>query len=400
MFFQRFLGTSVNKRFVLLLMVLVLVCAGACFAQDKQRQLDELRKTIERMQEELSAFEKNETATLEFLRGLDKEIDLSSRLAGQLRKQEAEKRKEVDSLAAGLRRTEAELGRLNDLAGRRAVFFYKFGRIQDIEMLLTSRSINQVLLWAEYQRRMRNNDDRLLAGIKTKHEQIRGQQSKLVAELEKQKRLLDEKLKQDEALKKRRKQRQDVLKKIRKDKTYYQAQLAEKRQAAEAIAKLITADIEAQAQAQARPDFSPIPSDGSFTSLKGRLLWPVEGKVVSPYGAFRHPVLNTVTTNLGIDIAATPGAPVRTVASGRVMTVTWQRGYGNVIIITHADGFYTVYTRLGDILVALNDEVAAGQTIGTVAEGTADQTASVQFQIWRRLQSKRSQDLNPTEWLE
>ncbi len=403
-------------RYYCAVFLLALTFAASGFSQEKQQQLDDLRQNIERLQSELAGFEKTESATLEYLRTLDKEIDLTSRLVGQLRKQEAEKREAVKKMTSGLQTTETELARLQDLAAQRAVFFYKYGRIPDLEMLLTSRSLNQVLLWAEYQRRLAESERRLMAGLSTKQQQIREQKAKLEPELQAQQRLLAEKLKQDQTLKARKKERQDVLKRVRKDKAYYQAQLAEKKQAAEAIAKFINADIattpitpapkanaaapKANTAAPKTATTNPVKYDGSFAQLKGRMLWPVLGKVVTPYGDFRHPVLNTVTKNLGVDIAAAAGSEVRSVASGKVMTITWQRGYGNVVIVLHSDGFYTVYTHLAEILVAPNESVSAGQALGRIGEEAGEQQTVLHFQIWQRTKENRSQDLNPQEWLQ
>ncbi len=402
----------------------------------EQQQFDDLRRNIERLQSEISNFEKNEKATLDYLRSLDHEVDLTRRLVGELRKKEAEKRTEIGKISQGLQQSEIELARLQEMAKRRAVFFYKYGRIPDVEMLLTSRSLNQVLLWAEYQRRISENDRRLMAGLSAKQKQIRVQKDKLLPELEIQAKLLGEKLKQEEALRDRKKERQQVLNSIRKDKSFYQAQFNEKKQAADAIARLIAADAprenpgraetnaaarepaagkNASAAASPRPETalasnaSPPPDlvpprlpnyDGSFTNLKRKLPWPVAGKVLSPYGTYRHPVLKTITTNLGIDIATQPGATVRTVAPGRVMTITWQRGYGNVVIVNHADGFYTVYTHLGDILISPNQEVEGGEAIGRISEDGSVEQAVLHFQIWQRSKDRRSQDLNPQEWLQ
>ncbi len=417
---------------------LLIFGAGAVGAQEQQ--LDELRRNIERMQSEIANYEKSEKATLDYLRSLEHEVDLTSRLIGKLRKQETQKRAEVDKISKGLRQSEVELARLQEIAQRRAVFFYKYGRIPDVEMLLTSRSLNQVMLWAEYQRRMSENDRRLMAGLSAKQEQIRVQKDKLIPELENQAKLLVEKLNQEESLRNRKKERQQVLKSIRKDKSFYQAQLAEKKQAADVIARLIAADAgrdnagsprrasapapasdgtqensHREPGASARPNVavasnaSPPPDvvsprlpsyDGSFTSLRRRLPWPVTGNVVAQYGTYHHPVLKTITTNLGIDIATAPGAAVRSVAPGQVMTITWQRGYGNLAIVNHADGYYTVYTHLGDILVAPNQEVAGGEVIGKISEDAATEQVVLHFQIWQRTKDRRSQNLNPQEWLQ
>jgi septal ring factor EnvC (AmiA/AmiB activator) len=140
--------------------------------------------------------------------------------------------------------------------------------------------------------------------------------------------------------------------------------------------------------------------DGSFLNLRRRLPWPVTGNVIVQYGTYQHPVLKTVTTNLGIDISTQPGAPVRSVAPGRVMTITWQRGYGNLAIVNHADGYYTVYTHLGDILVAPNQEVGGGEVIGRISEDAGAEQVVLHFQIWQRTKDRRSQNLNPQDWLQ
>lgn len=402
------------------ILLLLLMPCGAGFAQENQQQLEELRRNISQLQQKIGGFEKSESSELERLRALDEQIDLLSRLAGKLRRQEAAKRAEADETAKGLRQTQGELQRLQSLGAQRAVFFYKYGRMKDLEMLLSARSLNQVLLWAEYQRRLLANDRRILASMKVKQERIQAQSDQLAAELAAHEKMLAEKLKEEDALKQRRQQREALLKKVQKDKAYHQMQLAEQQAAAERIAKLIAAAeamlqqqqqqaLAQQQQAKERPlaqspvDLTPPIAnayDGPFASRKGRLPKPVNGQIVGHYGSFRHPVLKTITTNLGVDIAAEPGASVRSVAGGKVITITWQRGYGNLMIINHADGYYTVYTRLSEILVGLNENVAAGQVIGRVAEPTSGQQASVHFQIWQRTKEARSQDLNPEEWLQ
>lgn len=369
---------------------LFLFMPALAFSQDQHQQLDDLRQKIARLQEQIVAQEKSETSALEFLRSLDEQIDLTHRLVSQLRKQERFKRSKIDTTEKMQQRTKHQLERLKQLAAQRAVLFYKYGRLQDVEILLTTRSLNQMLLWAKYHQQLSDNDRRIVNGIAKKQEQIGQQKTLLTAELQTQQRLLSEKQKEEEALKKRREQRQAILKKVRNDKNFYQMQLAETQKAITRIRQLISS---AEAKAPRR-ESSPALANGSFKNLRRAMPWPAEGRIVSHYGAYRHPVLNTVTNNLGIDIATPIGAPVRSVAPGRVTAITWQRGYGNLMIISHADGYYTVYTHLADINVALNDEVTAEQVIGAVGESGSLSGATFHFQIWNREEA-----LNPEEWL-
>jgi murein DD-endopeptidase MepM/ murein hydrolase activator NlpD len=271
--------------------------------------------------------------------------------------------------------------------------FYKYGRLQDVEILLTARSFNQMLLWAKYHQQLADNDRRILAGITEKRQQIGQQKSLLDAELQAHQRSLTEKQKEEEALKKRRVQRQEALKKVRKDKNFYQTQLAETQRAVDRIKQLISS---AEAKTPRREQDGNVDYGKYDRLLRKSMPWPMEGRIASRYGSYRHPVLNTITTNLGIDIVPQGGigAPVRSIASGRVTAITWQRGYGNLVIISHAEGYYSVYTHLADINVALNEEVATAQTIGVIGDGGSLQGPSLHFQIW-----KREEALNPEEWL-
>lgn len=372
------------------LLALIIFIPPLVLAQNQQGQLDELRQKIARLQQQIVAQEKNETSALEFLRALDEQVDLTHRLVGQIRKQEREKRTKISETEQVQKRTQDQLARLKALAAQRAVVFYKYGRLQDAEILLTTRSLNQMLLWSKYHQQLSDNDRRIMTGINKKHEQIDQQKTVLTAELQTQQRLLSEKQQEEEALKKRREQRQTVLKKVRNDKNFYQMQLAETQKAITRIRQLISS---AEAKAPRR-EAAPALTGGTFMNLRRAMPWPATGRIVSHYGTYRHPVLNTVTNNLGIDIATPLGAPVRSVATGRVTAITWQRGYGNLMIISHADGYYTVYTHLADINVALNEEVAAEQVIGAVGETGSLQGVTLHFQLWNREEA-----LNPEDWL-
>lgn len=377
--------TTIKFIFVLL------IFPALVLSQNQQKQLDDLRQKIARLQEQIAAQEKSETSTLEFLRTVDEQIDLTHRLVGQLQKQERDKRAKIESTEQAQQRTQSELERLKQLAAQRAVLFYKYGRLQDVEILLTARSLNQMLLWAKYHQQLTDNDRRILAGISKKRTEISEQKSLLAAELQAQQRTLSEKQKEETALKKRRGQRQELLKKARKDKSFYQMQLAETQRASDRIKQLIAS---AEAKTSRRETARATGNSQYDRLVRKSMPWPVEGKVVTHYGTYRHPVLNTVTTNLGIDIAAPAGTPVRSVASGRVTAITWQRGYGNLMIVSHADGYYTIYSHLADIGVALNDEIAAAQTIGAVGETGSLQGPTLHFQVWQREEA-----LNPEEWL-
>ena len=70
----------------------------------------------------------------------------------------------------------------------------------------------------------------------------------------------------------------------------------------------------------------------------------------------------------GVDVAAPAGAPVRAVAPGRVVHAGWFKGYGNLVIVDHGDGYHTLVAHLGSMQTAMGEEVDAGRVLGTVGD--------------------------------
>ncbi len=86
--------------------------------------------------------------------------------------------------------------------------------------------------------------------------------------------------------------------------------------------------------------------------------------VTSPFGWRRDPFTGGLTYHRGVDLRAAYGEPVAAMAGGRVVFAGEQRGYGQTVVVEHADGVRSRYAHLSSILVAGGAEVAAGASIG------------------------------------
>lgn len=97
--------------------------------------------------------------------------------------------------------------------------------------------------------------------------------------------------------------------------------------------------------------------------VPSQFIWPLEGEVVSHYGPRIHPVLGNAENHDGIDIDVPEGTTVRAAAGGEVFFYGEEPGYGNLLIIEHPGGFYSLYGHLADSFVFAGQFVEMGQAV-------------------------------------
>jgi septal ring factor EnvC (AmiA/AmiB activator) len=134
----------------------------------------------------------------------------------------------------------------------------------------------------------------------------------------------------------------------------------------------------------------------NFASRKGKLPWPVAGKVVSEFGRVVDQKTNTVTINRGVEFETRRGEQVCTIGSGQVVKTQSIRGYGNFVMIHHFPNYYTVYAHLSDILVSEGDIVREGSIIG-LAGSTGMVDDSVSRLLIEVLRGRAPE--NPLSWI-
>lgn len=124
------------------------------------------------------------------------------------------------------------------------------------------------------------------------------------------------------------------------------------------------------------------------------LPWPAAGKVVSGFGREKDPELGTWTVRQGMTLGTADGAAVTAVAPGRVIFSGPFRSYGQVEILDHGGGFFTVYGGLGKMLKEKGDDARAGEPIARAGEDSGGDGGRVYFEIRRGTEA-----LDPAAWL-
>lgn len=109
----------------------------------------------------------------------------------------------------------------------------------------------------------------------------------------------------------------------------------------------------------------------------GKFMWPLKGKVVSLYGPKSEGLHND-----GINIAAPKGAPVQSAENGVVAYVGNElKGFGNLLLIKHGDGYISAYGHLDGIQVKRGDQITKGQVVGTVGATGAVRNPQLHFEL-------------------
>ena len=135
----------------------------------------------------------------------------------------------------------------------------------------------------------------------------------------------------------------------------------------------------------------PITSEQPFGELKGKLTWPVAGRLLHDFG---QPRAGGRLKWNGVVLAAPRGREVRAVYHGRVAFADWLAGMGLLVIVDHGDGYLTLYGYNETILKDTGDWVAPGDVIATVGDSGGQAQSSLYFELRRGKSAE-----NPRRWV-
>jgi septal ring factor EnvC (AmiA/AmiB activator) len=297
-----------RNRSVIYLIALLIIGIAPDFAQrtsreikQKERELQRLRTEIQAYEKKLKESEKKERTTLEYLDDLERQSILIRQLIKKLRDEEIEMTAEIDTVKASIGVLENRLLFLQSHYANYVRTVYKHGRVYDLELLFSSKSINQLYIRIQYLKRFSEQRAKDLQSIGENKIVLEQKNEQLQAKLQSERKLLAEKTREEGSLKQTFSERQAVLKRIRKNKRTYQKELGRKTEAFRQIEKLIADLIEKEriqkereeaerrerelAEAREREKLTSIPPAvakpndarlaSAFEYQRGKLRWPV-----------------------------------------------------------------------------------------------------------------------------
>jgi len=355
--------------------------------ESQQEELQRIKKDIDNHRAQRSKLGKQEKAVLGKLKSIDQEIELSQQYLRQLQSQEGLLSSHIDSLSNEIVFSIEALEHQKEQLSKRLRQLYKRDPNYRWDIILGSKNIDQALARYKFMKVLAEQDAAMVEGVHRRTMKLRTEQASLTESLSEV--AVVRATSEDEAtnLVSSKQERKAMLSSIRSKKSQHNKAIKELEKAQEEVKDLIGA-LEKKRLA------SQLPGGGDFKTLKGRLMWPVEGKVVRKYGKQTHPKYGTVTFNNGIDIAAARGTPIVAVAPGIVEYVDWIDAYGKCIIINHGGGYYTLYAHVSATFVRQDQSVGIGDVIAEVGDTGSLDGYECHFEI---RQSKQAMD--PLKWL-
>jgi murein hydrolase activator len=348
--------------------------------QQNEAQLEETRQRLAEIENQLADLTGKEQAGLARLASLEEQIGLTRSYLARIRNQASARSREIAQVAGQIEQTSAEAASRKEALSRRLIAIYKYGQLNPLAALLSTQSVPEVYRKMLYLRWVVRADQRLATELSQLNLELALQRSRLIAAQAELERLQREQLDQQAKLNLAIAAESALLKKVRNEKETGQAL---QRQLTESTGRLQNL----LAGLQRRKENALPQAASEFETGKGDLPWPLRGKIIAAFGSQVHPRYKTKTSNLGIDIKAGPSAAVHAVAAGRVAYADQFMGYGNLIIVDHGGGFYTLYANLTEMSAQVGAEVTAGTQVGVVAD-------YLHFEI-----RKDGKPVNPIDWL-
>lgn len=406
------------------LVVLLGLALPALAKTPSQDDLDQLRERLRQLQQEYQNTRESQADATDALRESERAISEARRkLRGLEQQQQAtqgtlkQTREQADALNA---RIAGQREKLSELLNN----VYKHGQGDSLKLLLNGQNPNQTARNLHYLGSLSRAQMALIDSMRADLQKLSELHETAQAKNQELEQIKAGQLSEQDKLLKERQSRQQVLNKISSKVQAQRKEIATLKRNEQRLTKLFERLAalmakreeerrarEARAAAKARkgtaPEAAPaarapvgvntdVPEAGgnvasAFSRLKGLLRLPVRGELMNRFGAPRE---DGGPNWKGVFIRASAGSEVRAVAPGRVVFADWMRGFGNLIILDHGQGYMSLYSNNESLYKQTGDAVKTGDAVATVGNSGGQAEPGVYFEL-----RYKSRPINPLEWV-
>ena len=397
------------RRLSLLLLALWLPAAAFAApvpkAAARQAELAELQGRIESLRAELARGEESKADAADQLRETESAISKANRRLREFATSRAELQSELAQLDAQSRRLGQQVEGQQAQLSRLLYRHFTHGEGDALQLLLAGRDPNQIARDRYFLERLSQAKAGLISGLR----EAAVEKKRLAdAVQEKHGQLAEVEKREKEgrgALVAKQKQRQAMLSKIAGKIKAQKREIGVLQRDEQRLVRLIEGLSRIVSKRKPAPGgrtapaprpgrsagIDPSGAGGAFAALRGALRLPVAGSVAHRFGSKRA---DTGATWKGLFIRAAEGAEVRSVARGLVVFSDWLRGFGNLLILDHGEGFLSVYGNNQSLLREAGEQVGEGETVATAGNSGGNPESGLYFEL-----RYQGQAFDPMKWV-
>ena len=369
-----------------------------------QDELKDIRSRIEALRKQLTESESSKAEAGDALKDSERAVSETSRKLYQISGQRREVNTSLSRLQSKIHGVEDNIAAEQGTLGRLLYQQYVGGQSDAIKLVLNGEDPNEIARQFHYLSYVSRARAELLASLRenlAELEKLTGETRRKSSELHA---LQSEETSQMRRLEKEKAERQRVYVKVSDDIEKSHKQLSTLKRDEERLSQLIERLAREAARKSAKKNNKKpgkrianqaLPNaesgSGAFRDLKGKLRLPVIGELMNRFGGQRQ---DSGLSWKGLFISAKAGREVKAVAGGQVVYADWLRGFGNLLILDHGDGYMSLYGYNESLLKQVGDEAKAGDTIAAAGNSGGNPDSGLYFEL--RYQGK---PFDPIPWV-
>ncbi len=363
-------------------------------------QLRELRERIEAVQKRLSESEESRAEAADALKTSERAISETNRKLYHLSGQRRSANSSLSRLQAQAGEVEEDIAQEQRTLSRLLYRQYLSGQSDAIKLVLNREDPNEIARQLHYLGYISRVRAELLVSLRenqSRLDKLTGETRRKSTEL---RALQNEESLQKQRLVQEQSERQRVYAEVSSEIQKSRQQLSTLKKDEERLASLIERLArEAAAREKKKPgkrlSNKALPGadsgSGDFRQLKGRMRLPVIGEITNRFGGQRQ---DSGLSWKGLFIAAKSGREVKAIAGGKIVYADWLRGFGNLLILDHGDGYMSLYGNNESLLKQAGEQARAGDTIASVGTSGGNPESGLYFEL--RYQGK---PFDPLPWV-
>lgn len=363
----------------------------------QQDELNNLREHISALQKELEKTSESQSEAADELRESERAISNSKRRLAELSSQHRAAELTIEKLRQQSQQLEKDIQSQQSMLGQLLYQQYVGGQQEYLKLLLNNHDPDQAARDMRYYGYIARGRSAWVNTLRTNLAQLNEIVRQTQQKSDEISALQEEENAQQKILEKEKVARQHVINQLARQIKQQRHEIGRLKRDENRLSQLVSKISKMLTRQKEKGMFNnnKLPDsrfDGKpFEQLKGKLMLPVMGEVVNKFGSARPE--STVLWR-GLLLRAAIGQPVKSIAAGRVVFADWLRGFGNLLIIDHGQGYMSLYGNNETLYKQVGDVLRGGDTVATVGNSGGNENSGVYFEL-----RHKGEPLDPIKWI-